>query len=47
MSEGCGFESRHHLLDGHFFTYMLKNCKDLCLQRPTVNDKKAEVGQFF
>ena len=21
-SEGCGFESQHCLLDGHFFTYM-------------------------
>ena len=20
-SEGCGFESRHLILDGHFFTY--------------------------
>ena len=22
LSEGCGFESRHHILDGHFFTYI-------------------------
>ena len=21
-SEGCGFESRHRILDGHFFTYI-------------------------
>ena len=22
-SKGCGFESRHRTLDGHFFTYLL------------------------
>ena len=26
-SEVCGFESRHHILDGHFFTYIC--CKNL------------------
>ena len=32
-SEGCGLESRHHLLDGHFFTYICcKNDNDVCLK---------------
>ena len=29
-SEGRGFESRHHILDGQFFTYICcKNCNDV------------------
>ena len=27
LSKGCGFESRHRILDGHFFTYIC--CKNL------------------
>ena len=38
-SEGCGFESWHHILDGHFFTYICcKICTDFCLKRPKIND---------
>ena len=34
-SEGHGFESRHHILDGHFFAYICcKNCNDVDLKRP-------------
>ena len=29
-NEGHGFESRHCILDGHFFTYICcKNCNDV------------------
>ena len=32
-SEGRGFESQHHILDGHFFTLICcKNCSDVCLK---------------
>ena len=46
-SEGCGFESRHCILDGHFFTYTCrKNCNAVCLKRPKINEKQAGVGPF-
>ena len=43
-SEGRGVESRHHILDGHFFTYIC--CKNwiACLKRPKINEKEAGVG---
>ena len=44
-SEGRGIESRHCILDGHFFTYC-KNC-DVCLKRPKINEKEAGVSPFF
>ena len=46
-SEGRGFESRHRILDGHFFTYICcKNC-NVCLKRPKINEKEAGVGPFL
>ena len=46
-SEGCGFKSWHHILDGHFFTYICcKNC-NVCLKRPKINKKEAGIGPFF
>ena len=46
-SEGRGFESRHRILDGHFFTYICsKNCI-VCLKRPKINEKESGVGPFF
>ena len=40
-SEGCGFESQHHILDGHFFTYICcKNCNDVCLKRHKIKNKR-------
>ena len=45
--KGCGFESRHCILDGHFFTLICcKNCSD-CLIRPKINEKEARVGPFL
>ena len=39
LSKGRGFESWYHLLDGHFFTYICcKNCNDVCLKRPKINE---------
>ena len=41
-SKGLGFESQHHILDGHFFTYNCgNNCNDVCLKRPKINEKEA------
>ena len=46
-TESCGFESRHRILDGHFFTYICcKNCNGVCLKRPKINEKEARVGPF-
>ena len=47
-SEGRGFKFQHHILDGHFFTCICcKNCNDICLKRPKINEKEAGVGPFF
>ena len=46
-SKGRGFESRHHILDGHVFTFICcKNCI-VCLKRPKINEKEAGVGPFL
>ena len=46
-SDGCGFKSRHRILDGHFSTYICcKNCKYVCLKRPKINETEAGVGPF-
>ena len=47
-SKGRGFQSQHHILDGHFFTLICcKNCNDFCLKRPKINKKDAGVGPFL
>ena len=47
-TEGRGFESRHRILDGHFFTCICcKNCNDVCLEGPKINEKEAGVGPFL
>ena len=47
-SEGRGFESQHHIQDGHFFTKICcKNCDDVYLKRPKINKKEAGVGTLF
>ena len=46
-SKGCGFESQHRVLDGHFsHIFVLKIC-NVCLKRPKMNEKEAGVGRFF
>ena len=43
-----GFESRCHILDGHFFSLICcKNCNDVCFKRPKINEKEAGVSPFF
>ena len=47
-SDGHGFESHHCILVGHFFTYTCKNCNDICLMRPKINDKRRPgLADFF
>ena len=45
--KGCGFESRRHRLEGHFFALIC--CKKIivCLKRPKMNQKDARVGPFL
>ena len=45
-SKGRVFESLHCILDGHtHISY--KNCNDVCLKRPKINDiKEAGAGPF-
>ena len=46
-SKVYGFNSQHRILDGHFFTYICcKNCNDVCLKRPKINDKRSGVCPF-
>ena len=46
--KGDGFESRHHILHGHFFTYICyKNCNDVCLKKTKINEKGAEMVVHF
>ena len=47
-SKGCGFESRQHILHGHFFTNICcKNCDDVCLKKTENKQKEAGVGPFL
>ena len=46
-SKGRGFKSQHHILNGHFFTYICcKNC-NVRLKRSKINEKEAVVGPFL
>ena len=46
-SKGRGFESRHSILDGHFFTYICcKNC-NVCLKRPKNKQKRCRGWPIF
>ena len=48
-SEGCEFKSWHRILDGHFSHIFVvgKNCNDVCLKKPKINEKEVGVGPFF
>ena len=39
-----GFESQHHVLDGHVFTYICCKNWNVCLK---MKEKNAGVGPFF
>ena len=43
-SKGRGFESRHHILDGHFSHIFLVKKFNVCLKSPNINEKEAGVG---
>ena len=45
-SKGCGFESRHRILDGHFFHICCKNFKYVCLKRPKLNKKRPGMAHL-
>ena len=42
--ECCGFKSHHHILGGHFFTYICWEHCNACLKRQ--KEKEAGDGQF-
>ena len=44
-SEGCGFESQHHKLDGHFT--LLFVVKNVLFEKTKINEKEAGHGSFF
>ena len=47
-SEGCGFESQHCVLHGHYCTII--SCKIVLMfvwKWPKLNEKEAGDGQFF
>ena len=47
-SKGREFESKHRILDGHFFTSICcKICNDVCLKRPKINDKRGQGWPTF
>ena len=44
-SEYRGFESRRHILDGHFSQlFVVKNC---ALKKTKINEKEAGTGTFL
>ena len=44
-SEGCGFKSQHHKLDGHFT--LLFVVKNVLFEKTKINEKEAGHGTFF
>ena len=47
--KGRGFESRHRILEGHFFTYICcKNCNGVCFKKTKNNwFKRLGLAHFF
>ena len=46
--EGCGFESKHCILDGHFsHIFVVKIFNDVCLKKTKINEKEAGDGPIF
>ena len=46
-SKGRDFESRRHILDGHFFTFICsKNC-NVCLKDENKIKKRPRLAQFY
>ena len=45
-TEGCGFESRHCILDIFSHIFVVKICNGCLKKRSKLNEKEAEVGPF-
>ena len=45
-SKGHQFESRHRILDGHFFTYIFYEKFVMCVKKTKINEKEAWIGPF-
>ena len=45
-SEGCGFESQHHILNGHFSHLFVVKIVIL-FEKTKINEKVAGDGPFF
>ena len=45
--KGCEYEYRHHVLDGHFFTYVFVVKFVVCDFIDKINEKKSGVGPFL
>ena len=47
--KGRGFESWRRILDELTFFKLIccKNCIDVCLKRPKINEKRPGLAQFF
>ena len=46
-SKGRGFDSWHHILDGHFSHLCVVKICNFCLKRTKNKRKEAGVGPFF
>ena len=44
--KGCGFESRHHILDGNFFALICCTSYIVCSKKTENKLKEAWVGPF-
>ena len=45
-SEGCEFESQHHILDGNLCTLICCKNSNVCLKKIENKQKEAEDGLF-
>ena len=41
---GCGFENRHRILNGHFFTLICCKNRIVCLKRLKINKKRPGLA---
>ena len=47
QSKGCGFESRHRFMDGHFSNCFVVNIvMFVCLKRPKINETEGGMAHF-
>ena len=46
-SKGHGFESQHHILNGHYFTFICCKKCNFCFEKTKINEEEAEDGPFL